>query len=79
VANHVLWSGVDFVERWKTAFLVFSIGAGEGNRTLVISLGSCVRNGSTMRLCDQFSLHKIALNLLSRAAIHAAPVIFVER
>lgn len=38
----------------------FPYGAGEGNRTLVVSLGSRLENPVSMRVCDQFTLHKIS-------------------
>jgi hypothetical protein len=54
-------------------------GAGEGNRTLVVSLGSCPANGLTMRVSGHNSIHKKAKPDPLKPSIHAAPGFFVER
>jgi hypothetical protein len=36
----------------------FEAGAGEGNRTLVVSLGNWHENGLTMRVCGTFNFRK---------------------
>jgi hypothetical protein len=57
----------------------FKTGAGEGNRTLVVSLGSRLANGSTIRAGRCFLLHKIRSVDLLKAAIRAALFRFVEQ
>ena len=57
----------------------FTYGAGEGNRTLVVSLGSSTKNPANMRLCALFLLHKSHLAPPRQASIHAGLFWFVEQ
>ena len=54
-------------------------GAGEGNRTLVVSLGSSTRNPATMRAYGPFLLRKSDIIAAVQTAIHAVHFTFVEQ
>jgi hypothetical protein len=56
-----------------------TVGAGEGNRTLVVSLGSWLRNGLTMRPRKRSSLHKADKLYHLQPSIHLASRRFVEQ
>ena len=54
-------------------------GAGEGNRTLVVSLGSSTRNSTPMRACGPFLLRECDIIAAPQATIHARDLTIVEQ